>query len=293
MAAYLGFSKTVDNAYDAAQISAVDEPVEAGAIVMAVALHAGTFIEDVMTQYAQPRPWILLKEGGGNTYVSSAMPQKRNPGLLNSTRRDASTALTLGMGVAIQAHNIPPGMQDPKDGRNTAAMMQSATHVLANWDRILNNLVLDPTRALEELNSDWTASQELADVLMREYKLPFRVGHHFASEVVDYAKAHDIKPLAFPYDQAQRIYADAVKGLDVPQSLPMSEAEFRSTLDPVAIVQNRRTAGGPQKAEMDRMVQSARQGVAEQEGWIKARREQIRSALARLDADFEKLGAQR
>ena len=79
----------------------------------------------------------------------------------------------------------------------------------------------------------------------------------------------------------------------MPQSLPMSEAEFRSTLDPVAIVQNRRTAGGPQKAEMDRMVQSARQGVAEQEGWIKARREQIRSALARLDADFEKLGAQR
>ena len=84
MADYLGFTTTVDNAYDAAQISAVDQPVEAGAIVMAVALHAGSFIEDVMTQYAQARPWILLKEGGGNTYVSSALPQKRNPGLLNS-----------------------------------------------------------------------------------------------------------------------------------------------------------------------------------------------------------------
>ena len=289
MATYLGFSTIVDNAYDAAQISAVDEPVEAGALVMAVALHAGTFIEDVMTQYAQPRPWILLKEGGGNTYVSSAMPQKRNPGLLNSTRREASAALTLGMGVAIEAHNIPPGMQDPKDGRNNAAMMQSATTVLAHWDRILNNLVLDPQRALEELNSDWTASQELADVLMRKYRLPFRVGHHFASEVVDYAKVKDIKPLAFPYDQAQRIYADAVKGLDVPQALPMPEAEFRATLDPVSIVQNRRTSGGPQKAEMDRMVQAAQQRVAEQDRWIQMRREQIASALARLDADFEKL----
>jgi argininosuccinate lyase len=291
IAAYLGFSKTVDNAYDAAQISTVDEPVEAGAIVMALALHTGTFIEDVMTQYAQARPWILLKEGGGNTYVSSAMPQKRNPGLLNSTRRDASAALTLGMGVAIQAHNLPPGMQDPKDATNTAAMMQSATSVLANWDRILNNLVLDPARALEELNSDWTASQELADLLMREYKLPFRVGHHFASELVDYAKAHDIKPLDFPYNQAQRIYAEGVKGLDVPQSLPISEAKFRSALDPVAIVQNRRTAGGPQKAEMDRMVQEARQRVATQDAWIKARREQIETSLARLDEDFEKLGA--
>lgn len=293
MASYLGFSTTVDNAYDAAQISAVDQPVEAGAIVMAVALHAGTFIEDVMTQYAQSRPWIMLKEGGGNTYVSSAMPQKRNPGLLNSTRRDASTALTLGMGAAIQAHNIPPGMQDPKDGRNNSAMMQSATAVLANWDRILNNLVLDPDRAKEELNSDWTASQELADVLMRKYKLPFRVGHHFASEVVEYAKAKDIKPLNFPYAQAQRIYAESVAGLDVPSSLPMSEAEFRATLDPVVIVQNRQTAGGPQRAEMERMLQAAQQRISQQDSWIQSRRQHIASGLARLDSDFEKLGQQR
>lgn len=293
MADYLGFSATVDNAYDAAQISAVDQPVEAGAIVMAIALHAGSFIEDVMTQYAQPRPWILLQEGGGNTYVSSAMPQKRNPGLLNSTRRDASTALNLGMGPALQAHNIPPGMSDPKEVRTNAAMVQAAAGVLNNWTRILNNLVIDPQRALEELNSDWTASQELADVLMRQYKLPFRVGHHFASEVVEYAKAKDIRPLAFPYAQAQRIYAETVKGTEFAQVLPLSEAEFRSTLDPVAIVRNRQTAGGPQPAEMDRMLREATQRAAEQDGWIKARRAQIAASLARLDADFEKLGGAR
>ena len=49
----------------------------------------------MMTQYAQARPWILLQEGGDTTYVSSAMPQKRNPGILNNTRRDASTAISL------------------------------------------------------------------------------------------------------------------------------------------------------------------------------------------------------
>ena len=293
MAEYLGFSAPVDNAYDAAQISAVDQPVEAGAIVMAIALHAGSFIEDVMTQYAQPRPWILLREGGGNTYVSSAMPQKRNPGLLNSTRSDASTALNLGMGPALQAHNIPPGMSDPKDIRSNAAMVQAAARVLNNWTRILDNLVIDPSRALEELNNDWTASQELADVLMRKYKLPFRTGHHFASEVVAYAKAKDIKPLVFPYSEAQRIYAETVKGSEYAQALPMSEAEFRSTLDPAAIVNNRQTSGGPQPAEMERMIREATQRVAQQDGWIKARREQISGSLARLDADFEKLGAVR
>jgi argininosuccinate lyase len=291
MAGYLGFSATVDNAYDAAQVSAVDAPVEAGAIVAAVALHAGAFIEDVMTQYAQARPWILLTEGGGNTYVSSAMPQKRNPGLLNSTRRDASTALTLAMGAAIQAHNIPPGMSDPKEVRANTAMVRSAIGVLDSWNRILEALVVDPDRALEELNSDWTASQELADVLMRTHGLPFRVGHHFASEVVEYAKAKDIRPLAFPYAEAQRIYAETVKGSDFPAVLPMSEAEFRATLAPVAIVRNRRTAGGPQPSEMTRMLGESAQRVARQDAWIQEHRTRIATSLARLDADFQKLGA--
>jgi argininosuccinate lyase len=90
------------------------------------------------------------------------------------------------------------------------------------WDKILNALVIDSQRLLEELNSDWTASQELADVLMRKYKLPFRLGHHFASEVVDFAKENNIRPLDFPSAQAQRIYRDAVKG-EGGGELPMSE----------------------------------------------------------------------
>jgi argininosuccinate lyase len=289
MANYLGFAAIVDNAYDAAQISSVDEPVEAGAIVTSIALHAGHFIEDLMTQYAQARPWILLEEGGSNTYVSSAMPQKRNPGLLNDTRRDASTVIANAMGVVLEAHNITPGMPDPKEVKANSAMVNGAIALLKRWERIIGSLVISPDRALEELNSDWTASQELADVLMRKYKLPFRVGHHFASEVVDFAKAKDIKPLAFPYAEAKRIYADAVKGTSYSSELPMSEAEFRSTLDPVAIVRNRASVGGPQPAEMERMLKASRQELAQQRQWIKARRDRIAASLATLDSDFAKL----
>ena len=60
----------------------------------------------------------------------------------------------------------------------------------------------------------------------------------------------------------------------------------RATLDPVAIVRNRATAGGPQPAEMDRMLAEARQRLAQQDGWIKDRRGAIAAALAKLDADF-------
>lgn len=291
MADYLGFGKLVDNAYDAAQISSMDEPVEVASIVTSIALHTGNFIEDIMTQYAESRPWILLQEGGGNTYVSSAMPQKRNPGLLNSTRSDASTAVTLAMGPILQTHNITPGMPDPKDVAQNSAMVDSAIKALKKWDRVMKALVINPDRALEELNSDWTASQELADVLMRKYKLPFREGHHFASQVVEYARQNNIKPLDFPYADARRIYAETVKGTKYPQELPMDEAEFRSTLNPVAIVRNRATAGGPQPKEMERMLKEARADLAAQETWIKERRAHINDSLGRLDKDFDKLVA--
>jgi argininosuccinate lyase len=289
MADYLGFAAVADNAYDAAQISSTEHPVEVAAVVTSIALHAGHFIEDLMTQYAQSRPWILLQEGGGNTYVSSAMPQKRNPGLLNDVRTDASTAIALAMGPVMRAHNITPGMSDAKDVKLNSEMVKSALKFLQGLDRVLNALVISPERALEELNSDWTASQELADLLMRQYKLPFRVGHHFASNVVDFAKSNNIKPKDFPYAQAQRIYLETVREAGIAGPLPMTESEFRTALDPVAIIENRATAGGPQASEMKRMLAAASQKLAEQDQWVMAKRSRIDAALTRLDGDFSRL----
>ena len=112
--------------------------------------------------------------------------------------------------------------------------------------KVLGGLVINPERALEEPNLDWTASREVTDVLMRKYKLPFRVGHHFASEVVSFAKERNITLRDFPYADAQRIYAAALKHETSIEndSPPMSESEFRAALDPEAIVRNRVTTGG-------------------------------------------------
>lgn len=287
MAAYLGFEAIAYNAHDAGQIFAIDYPAEAGAITTAIALHIGGFIEDVMQQYAQPRPWILLREGGDNTYVSSAMPQKRNPGLLNSTRTDASTIIGLGVGAVVRAHNIPPGMSDARS-QEVNKMVQATTKMIRDFDKILKALVVNPERALEELNLDWTASQEVADVLMRKYNVPFRVGHHFASEMVGYARTNNIRPLDFPYAEARRIYREAVAGHGGPAEMPMNEQEFKAALDPVSIVNNRATKGGPQPAEMTRMLKDSRKALDEQRKWVKERNEKIADAERKLNRDFGK-----
>jgi argininosuccinate lyase len=179
---------------------------------------------------------------------------------MNDTRAEASRVVSLGIGRAIEAHNIPPGMADAKSVADNTEVLASATRMLLMWDRVLNALVINPDRALEELNSDWTASQEVADALMRKYKVPFRVGHHFASEMVDYAKAHDIRPTNFPYAEARRIYVETLQEMGLPDAeFPLSEPEFRAALDPAAIIRDRATSGGPQPAEMARMLAEAEQ----------------------------------
>ncbi|KAK9416983.1 putative Arginosuccinase [Seiridium unicorne] len=291
IASYLGFSAIADNAYDAVQISSTEMPVELGSVCTGMMLHAGSYIQDVMTQYAQPRPWILLKEGGDNTYVSSAMPQKRNPGILNSTRAEASRIITLGFGRAIQAHNITPGMIDVRSTSDSVDVLKGATSVLKDWFRILGALQFNRERALEELNSDWTASQEVADVLMIRYDVPFRVGHHFVSEIVTHARQNDIRPSDFPYEQAQKLWVTAHEhlNLDTTRALPMSYDEFKETLDPAAIVQNRATTGGPQPAEMERMLKDARKKLKLFNEWISARSSFIETSLTNLETDFEKV----
>ena len=290
MADYLGFATIVDNAYDAAQISSVEEPIEVGAVVASIAVHAGGFVEDIMVQYASPRPWILLREGEGSTYVSSAMPQKANPGLLNATRRDASTAISLALGPVLRAHNLPPGMADAKEVRDNSAMVRSAIGVLSNWNRILNLLVVSPERALEELNSDWTASQELADLLMRQYRLPFRVGHHFASEVVNFGRKYELKPAEIPYAEAQRIYADAARHFNLTDTkLPLTEVQLRTSLSARNMINESRGLGGPQPAEVARMLAVAKEKLAQDRAWVTAAQTKLADASRKLDAAFAQL----
>ena len=291
MAKYLGFNGPVPNAYDASQMKSVDEPIELAGIITGMAVRVGSFIEDVFVQYAQPRPWILLVEGGENTYVSSAMPQKRNPGLMNNCREDCSDVIGEMNAAFLRAHNVVPGMIDGKRVEKNARMMKTAMTMLTRFRKVLAALTINPARALEELNSDWTASQEIADRLMRDHGLPFRIGHHMASRMVGWARANNVLPLEFPYAQMRRIYREAVSEEypEGPAELPMSEEEFRAALDPRSIVAARRTAGSASPAEVRKMLEADAGRLAALRAEREAEEARVAKALEDLDEAFRKL----
>ncbi|MFU0841176.1 MAG: argininosuccinate lyase [Burkholderia sp.] len=287
MAERLGFDGIVENAYDAAQISAVDMAVESALKLTLPLLHVTSFIEDVMTQYAQPRPWILVTA----TYASTAMPQKRNPGSLIDVRRDANQVLGELSGVIFRAHDLMPGMYDSKDELINGTVTGEAAEVFRRFAQVLGMLKVNPKRALEELNLDWTASQNIADVMMQRFGIPFREGHHFASLLVTYARERELTPATLPYADAKAVYEKMVREekLAIPAAFPFDEEAFGELLDPRSIVEGRRTKGGPQKAELGRMMKECEGCIAADAAWEKAAGERMNGAVAKLDREFEAL----
>ena len=66
----------------------------------------------------------------------------------------------------------------------------------------------------------------------------------------------------------------------------MYEEQFKATLNPIEIIKNRKTAGGPQPAEMRKQLDIMEVSIKNQEKWTQEQKQKINDALAKLDKDF-------
>ena len=88
----------------------------------------------------------------------------------------------------------------------------------------------------------------------------------------------------------QMRYAEAVRKDGLPNTvLPLSEPVFRSTLAPDDMVRTRVGVGGPQPAEVKRMLGLARGSLSQDRAWLEARQLRQVEAEAALNAAFFKL----
>jgi argininosuccinate lyase len=182
-------------------------------------------------------------------------------------------------GVFLIAHNIRTGMFDYRgyDPVPCARPLQ----VFRLLQQVADGIVVNRERALEEVRADYSTTTEIADALLQKADVPFRIGHHFASKLTDYGRSRDLKLHEIPYAEAARIYEMATK-----QSFPLSETDFRTAISAEHMVFGRRGIGGPQLAEMNRLLAAARAGVAMDTAWLQERSERLARAEALLGRAF-------
>jgi len=156
---------------------------------------------------------------------------------------------------------------------------------------LLDNLVVNAPRALEEVNAEWSTTTELADVLQREADIPFRAGHFFASELVTFGRDRNLRPSQLAFADVQRIWAEASKKYGVDPKLPLTEARLRSALSAEGMIAAAQGLGGPQPAEVARMLEVGKKRLAEDQEWLRDARARLASARQRLDSAFNALVA--
>lgn len=288
MAELLGFDGIIENSLDSSQVAPSDVSLEATGIPSSSAIRLGVLLQDIHTQYHQTRPWLLLDEG--STYTSSAMPQKRNPGVIMRAREAASNVVGLAQTVVFRNHNVTTGMTDYKSAWDDIGIFPQAISMIDKVNVVMKALTVNPKRSLEELEDDWTTSMELAEALQKEHKIPFRVGHSFASSIVTEARANGFKPKDFPYEKAAELYTKALQKYKLPEEkFPINETHFREVLSPEFMVKTRVGTGGPQPAEVKRMLDESKKRLDEDKAWMKSTRDKLAQADRKLDEVFVKL----
>ena len=211
-------------------------------------------------------------------------------------RAQASIVIGHAQTFLLTAHNVAAGMSDykpfinPKQGNQPNNVVRELADLFDGFAALLQTLVFDEQRALAEVNADYSTTTELADTLQRDADIPFRVGHHFASDLVNFGRAGGLKPAEIPYADAQRIYAEAAAHFGLGNSrLPLSEVAFRRALTAENMVTASRGLGGPQPAEVARMLAGHGARLKADRDWLNATRDKLQQASQRLDTAFAAL----
>ena len=286
LAELMGFDGLVVNSFDSAQISNQDLGIEFSSIAVSGAMTLSMLAADLTVQYADPSPWFHFAEG--KTGGSSIMPQKRNPSLLEQFHEHTSLVTGKAVTYYFKCNNIMSGLNDYKSAL-PLEVTQGSGELYREFGAMLKALVFEPERALQEVNADYSMTTELADTLQREAEVPFRVGHHFASDLVNYGRKNKLKPSEIPYDQAQQLFVAAAKDFEIDRALPLNEAQFRRALTPENMVQSAKPVGGPQPAEVARLLKVERERLKSDRAWQAATRAKLEEAAQKRDAGVAQL----
>ena len=283
LADLLGFDGLVENSYDANHLASVDSSLEVAGALEISAIQLGQFAQDIQAQNAEPSPWFMLSEGKLSG-VSSIMPQKRNPAALEQLRTQSSNMVGEMQTVFLLAHNTRTGSFDYRSYDPVPS--ERPLQVYELFQQVLNGLMVDKDRALAEVNADYSTTTEIADALLRTADVPFRIGHHYASTLTNYGRAHGLKLSEIPYAEAARIYKE-----DTKQDFPLSEAVFKETISAEHMVYGGRGIGGPQLSEVTRMLADERTKTKSDFDWLKSQQDHLATAEASLNKMIAVLAA--
>lgn len=274
----LGFDGLVEVAYDA--VSSRDDAHEASAALAILMTAISRLCVDLQTWSTLEYAFIEL--GDEHSSVSSIMPQKKNPASLEHLKAEA--ARSVGALVSALAASKNTSFADVSDGvtgvdfpaRDAAEIAGKNLRLMTE---VLSRLSVFQERMLHSARIGFGTATELADVIVRECGLSFRMAHNVVALVVSNAISDGRRADEITAAEVAEVGEDLFG-----RRLEISDATLQGALDPLENVLRRDIAGGPAPQVVAEMIRLRVATLAADRGEVEALAERVRERRAAVIA---------
>jgi argininosuccinate lyase len=246
VAELLGFSEVLENSIDA--VGSRDFVLETMANLVITAVDTSRFVEDLIL-WSSPNFGIVDFPDVFSS-ASSIMPQKKNPDVLEVIRAKMSHVLGNFLTSATTLKALPSSYN--LDFQEiTPRLWESLESVAGSLDmlsKIATKLKVFQTLLSETLLS-FSASTELANTLVREYKVPFRTAHKIVGSLIRTLIEHRLTFSDVTPESLQKVVQDSSD-----LSLNIKVEDIQESTDLMKFVESHKAKGGPSPIEVRRML---------------------------------------
>jgi argininosuccinate lyase len=276
VAELLGFEGLIENSIDA--VSSRDFLLETLAILSILAVDLSRFAEDLIIWSSME--FSLLEIPDEFTSTSSIMPQKKNPEVLEVIR--ARMSHILGDFIASSAIMKALPSTYNMDFQEATPKLWDAIRTMKENLLMLFELVKNlkiKERVLSKPFTSFLASTELANMLVRDYDVSFRIAHKIVGALVK-RLIEDGKTLL---DATPELLSE-VSSPFLQKPLLIKSGDLKKATDLRSVIESYNVRGGPSKREVERMMSHRRTLLSQFRNEVSSRRRKLEDSIGMLDS---------
>ncbi len=245
----LGFDSVLENSLDA--ISSRDFALEVLSALAILFEHLSKMCGDLILWSSSEFNFIEIPDAFAST--SSVMPQKKNPCALELIRARSSRVYGSLIQILVILKGLPTGynrdLQETKIPLKTS--FEASKSSLSIYNGIIKDLTINEERVAQVVKNSSAVAVDLAEMLVQEYKIPFRTAHILVGRLVNYMMKNG-KQLR---DVDVNIIANLSNEL-LAKPLRIDSGKLIESLNPQISVRKRISQGSPSPSEINRMLSS-------------------------------------
>ena len=251
----LGFSRVMENSMDA--VSSRDFMAETVFALAMLASNLSKISEEMIIWSSYEFRLIEISDEYSST--SSIMPQKKNPDVAEISR--SKTAVLYGELMTILTilkalpHSYNRDLQEVTPHLwNAVDTTRSMLNITCN---MLSTMSFNVERGMELAMANFSTATELADLMVSEKNLPFRIAHQIVGRTVTEAISQEMRP-----ENIDTKFLDQIAVEINGSPLGIRADLVKKALDPYEIIKTRDVKGGPSP-------KAVKESILSLEGFVK------------------------